>query len=87
MKYTEGEWIVSGGSQIVSMPSQCKITNNVSGWNDKEAEANAKLIAAAPDMLKALQGVIHHNNGLKEDYKASPSLISQIESVIKKATI
>jgi hypothetical protein len=51
-----------------------------------EEIATAKLIAAAPDMLKALQGVISHNNGLKEQYQISPSLIDQVEQAIKKAT-
>jgi hypothetical protein len=57
-KFTKGEWFVSGGYQIVSMPSQCKITNHVSGWNLDEAEANAKLIAAAPDLFEALIGLM-----------------------------
>lgn len=52
-KFTKGEWFVSNDNQIVSMPSQCKITNRVSGWNPEEAKANAKLIAAAPDLLAA----------------------------------
>ncbi len=51
---TKGEWVVSGGTSIVSMPSQCKITNSVSGWSYDEAKANAQLIAAAPDLLDAL---------------------------------
>ena len=36
------------------MPSQCKITNRVSGCSEQESDANAKLIAAAPELLKAL---------------------------------
>lgn len=53
-KHTEGEWFISGSNQIVSMPSQCKITNRVSGWNPEEAKANAQLIATAPEMLEVL---------------------------------
>jgi len=59
MKYTEGEWFVSGGNEIVSMPSQCKITNRVSGWNQQESEANAQLIANAPAMFEALNHITH----------------------------
>jgi hypothetical protein len=53
-KHTEGIWFVSGGSEIVSMPSQCKITNRVSGWNYEEAQANANLMSASPELLECL---------------------------------
>jgi hypothetical protein len=29
------------------------------GWNEEEDEANARLIAAAPEMLQALQSLTH----------------------------
>lgn len=51
---TKGDWMVSNGDQIVSMPSQCKIANRISGWTLEEVEANAKLMAAAPDMMQGL---------------------------------
>lgn len=34
------------------------------------------------EMLKALEGVIHHNAGLKEPYKLSPALIRHVQSAI-----
>ncbi len=48
--------------------------------------ANMRLITAAPEMLKALQGVISHNNALIEEYQISPSLIYKVEQAIKKST-
>ena len=51
-----------------------------------EHKSNANLIEAALEMLKALQGVVHHNHGLKEIYKVSESLMEQINQAIKKAT-
>jgi len=39
------------------MPSQCKIAK-VSGWNYEQAQANAKLIASAPELLKCLNEAI-----------------------------
>lgn len=80
MKHTKGEWFVSGSDQIVSMPSQCKIANRVSGWNQEEAEANAKLIAAAPELLEVLQTIENDDNSIPE------WLLVRIKQVIKKAT-
>ena len=59
---------------------------NLSATVQKENEQNAKLIAASPTMLKALQGFIHHDDNVKEEYKSSPSLRQQIEDAIKQAT-
>lgn len=49
----------------------------------KEAEANAKLIAAAPELLKALQETIHEVGHWLSTQK--PELKEKIESAIKKA--
>jgi hypothetical protein len=59
-------------------------TDDKALYNEEHVEADAKLIAAAPDLLKALQGVVHHNNGLKD--KLSPALMRHVESAIAKAT-
>ena len=50
MKNTKGDWFVSGSLEVVAMPTQVKI-GRISGANLEEAKANAKLIAAAPDLL------------------------------------
>ncbi len=44
-----------------------------------------KVFAAAPDLLAALEGVLHHDDGLKDQYKISPSLIRQVRAAIAKA--
>lgn len=89
MKHTPGPWkveirathgVFGHTTHVVSMDK-----SHIAEVSPCAIEANAKLIAAAPDMLKVLQGVIHHNDGLKKQYKTSPSLIDQIEQVIKKA--
>lgn len=61
-KFTKGDWFVFGITEVISMPSQCKITNRVSGWNPEETKANAKLIASAPDLLNALISVLNIMN-------------------------
>lgn len=72
-KNTPGPWHVKGGVpignvnrpyEIVAGPS---LLATVLTTNEANAAANAALISAAPDLLKALKGVLelhiaHHNN-------------------------
>ncbi len=85
-KHTKGEWFVSGGRQIVSMPSQCKISNSVSGWNIEEQKANCKLIAAAPELLEALNELnnLIERIDMRSKHDPYPQQIKAIE-IIKKA--
>jgi hypothetical protein len=46
---------------------------------------NMLLVAAAPELLAALEGVIHHNDALSEVHKLSPSLIAHVSRAIAKA--
>lgn len=84
-KHTKGEWFVSGGSQIVSMPSQCKITNHVSGRNEEESEANIKLISAAPELLEAAIISLKHMQATGITYD-NVDQYNIINKAIKKAT-
>ena len=55
MKYTQGEWSIRDLEIIgpyESNKSICEITGNF--MHEDEAMANAKLIAAAPELLNAL---------------------------------
>ena len=60
-KATKGEWKVIGGVILRSIECNGK---QIVVCQGKEVEANAKLIAAAPDLLEALQGLLlnGHNN-------------------------
>ena len=61
MEYTKGEWTVEGGTQVVSgnrlVANTGGYTTNYS-FEREQNEANAKLIAAAPDMYQALKDCI-----------------------------
>jgi hypothetical protein len=48
------------------------------GWNEVEDEANARLIAAAPEMLEALQSLTHPMAS-DEDLQNAFAVISKAE--------
>ena len=81
-RHTQGEW-KTYESENVAMPFEIvsegtKIARIV---NETEAEANAKLIAAAPELLKQLKVAV---SILKESGITRGQ--DQMEQVIKKAT-
>ena len=88
-KHTEGTWIVNGliiTAKLSSNPNEyhlkvCEVANNSSA-HPHEAEANAKLIAAAPDLLEALQAIM--NSG--QLMAVSRSIKQQCQQAIDKAT-
>ena len=59
-KGTKGEWIVVRRGQGACEVKIGRIPNHfiARGCNHEESEANAKLIAAAKDLLEALQGLL-----------------------------
>ena len=97
-KHTKGQWIIKSTKDTNSLYSmiysgevriaEVKSFGKDSKFNDatyEEKEANAKLIAAAPDMLEAL---IMLNNYIKEDsaiYRSSLKC-QYIDELITKAT-
>jgi hypothetical protein len=70
--HTQGPWHVGAGNGEGSIFSDngrtrleiggttlYSIAQITRGWNEVEDEANARLIAAAPEMLEALQSLTH----------------------------
>ena len=102
MSHTKGEWKIFNEMSIES-DKGLSIANIY--WNSElchtimvskeEGIANVKLIAAAPDMLEALQDSLQmleqtlsyrENNDLKAGNIFLESTIEKVKSVIKKAT-
>lgn len=96
MKHTPGPWTLHQngdgsytilGKKINEKEFQWIISfiQNGEYWIAEQI-ANIKLMTAAPIMLKELQNVLKYNKDVKGTYQISPSLIYEIEQVIKKAT-
>jgi hypothetical protein len=81
-KHTEGDWYARDG-QIY--PTDTGKTLALIPYYDKdneEHEANARLIAAAPFMIMALQEAVYHSHV----YDTPPALIELFQYAINKAT-
>lgn len=82
MAHTKGEW------KKETKPTDVVITSNgvaicAMNWNLEEYEANAKLIAAAPDMLINLIRLVDR---LEENELGDLNAVKRAKEVIKKAT-
>lgn len=93
MKHTQGEWKVFSGQYplgTISINTDvktriCTLKINEYG-NAKETKANAKLIAAAPDLLEALLLICSADPNDTEPKILNESEIEKIYAAIKKAT-
>lgn len=99
-KHTKGEWQIGAMFEYYSKSGSITIEakgNNSREWiaeakgshvnpgmGKDEWEANAKLIAAAPDLLEALQRFVDFVDKQNLDYESS--MLLQAKAAIKKAT-
>lgn len=85
--FVEGEWeiaICGSDKHDGELPPMIAAVTNLS-LVDEEAEANARLIAAAPDLLEALQSLVD----MDVAYQRGPKVAEAIENArasIAKAT-
>lgn len=100
-KFTKGEWFISGETRMIPISTiiSCWIDDGINEPFDLDIchvlpkigrkKANAKLIAAAPDLLEALDDLINSISGMDKicghDFTCSCS-IDRANKAIKKAT-
>jgi len=97
MKHTKGKWEVAGQDPDIYIESGLKTLCKLWGRGE-EQEANAELIAAAPDLLEALLkakelikewhniGAGEMGDGLWAIYDSKSPEMKRINEAIKKAT-
>ena len=98
-KHTTGKWIIDRKSETLTEKTVCTEQMDICtvlciDIDDEEADANAKLIAAAPDMLIALQKAVEVIERMSDEYSAIANRHASytvgeskiIEGAIKKAT-
>lgn len=83
-KGTKETLMVSGGTEIVSMPSQIKVAK-VGGLTYQEAVANATLFEHALEMLNLLVE-IRDSIDYDEIQETSPYYLAKIEELTNRAT-
>jgi hypothetical protein len=61
-------------------------TNDDDGKPTEKGEANARLIAAAPELLEALEAVLRFDANMPGEYKHDVTLAIKVRKAISKAT-
>ena len=69
MKHTPGPWAVSASETRVIAPMRHVICADIQGRTFAECQANARLIAAAPDLLDALELAMSY---IRNDHGRNP---------------
>ena len=94
MKHTKGEWKIreQGCHHMIFVTESdnidtdiCRVVDYHNPYNFEQQEANAKLIVAAPELLKALE-IIRDSLGVPISQKTVKALFGLTNKAIKKAT-
>lgn len=87
MSHTKGPWKWEDGYIVDSQQVPYPVASVNAMGSIAESEANARLIAAAPEMLDALNLVLDYLHAFQEEeYSDERKLRVLIEGIINKAT-
>ena len=91
IKTTPGPWETTGGFVRAKSGAICKMSHNsaikyAADQGSIEDAANAALIAAAPELLKAVIAAADYFHGLTDPESAEVRLTKVLEMAIQKAT-
>lgn len=91
MSHTPGPWTVQGQAVLSDRPypewkqiAGVRI-GNADNWSDPEGESNARLIAAAPELLAALKELVHYDEGSSEQGSYGYEVLQLCKNAIAKA--
>lgn len=88
MSYTKGPWThIPEDNWINDFSGRriCTPHSNSQGISIEERDANANLIAAAPCMLKVLEGMKINLEIHKSEHRWAFALLQDVDAVLKKA--
>ena len=89
MKHTKGPWVAIEYGGYWNIQKEDAYSNTYDLLNEEkcpDAEANAKLAAAAPELLQVLISTSQLNLHLYEAGTVGNVIYNKIQSIIKKAT-
>ena len=83
MKHTLGSWIIEGRSiqGKCFAGTYCNICDKVRGGSPEESQANARLIAAAPELLEALREVVALSDRKHDAWDKAKAAITKAEGI------
>lgn len=101
-KHTPGPWVVwDGNVKVYAGPVDENTTCCISGYRckiaecddlydenmtEEEAEANARLIAAAPELLEALEWIVNPDYAIGSNAEYKHAAVEVAKAAIAKAT-
>ena len=93
MEYTKGEWKAKKTTVVIPSKHDSNMTDFVVAQTDiycsvegKEAEANARLISAAPDMYEALRALsFQFASAVEKPYSKDKEIYEQAQKALAKA--